>query len=138
MQRSSSKRKSFVVNPLTGRQIEIGKDTYQKLMADPRHRAILAKAKPEAKAPRKSPTPQGCSDQRKYIHSHIPENLFCGPSGGACRFTYPVDTPGRARAALAYSRFAPNPKGIRDCVHTIAAKKGWLAEDGVRLRVPRR
>jgi hypothetical protein len=41
---------------------------------------------------------------------------FCGPSGGAPKGTYPVNTKARAVAALAYARHAPNPSGIRACV----------------------
>jgi hypothetical protein len=41
---------------------------------------------------------------------------FCGPSGGAPKGTYPVNTKARAIAALSYARHAPNPAGIRKCV----------------------
>jgi len=41
---------------------------------------------------------------------------FCGPSGGAPKGTYPVNTRGRAIAAIAYARHAPNPSGIKACV----------------------
>lgn len=41
---------------------------------------------------------------------------FCGPSGGAPKGTYPVDTEKRAIAAIAYARHAPNPAGIKKCV----------------------
>jgi uncharacterized protein YdaT len=41
---------------------------------------------------------------------------FCGPSGGAPRGTYPVNTRARAIAAIAYARNAPNPSGIKACV----------------------
>lgn len=42
---------------------------------------------------------------------------FCGPSGGAPKGTYPVNTRKRARAAIAYARHAPNPAGIKKCVY---------------------
>jgi len=42
---------------------------------------------------------------------------YCGPSGGAPKGTYPVDTIKRAKAALAYARHAPNPSGIKACVY---------------------
>ena len=42
---------------------------------------------------------------------------FCGPAGGAPAGTYPVNTMKRARAALAYARNAPNPSGVKACVH---------------------
>lgn len=41
---------------------------------------------------------------------------FCGPSGGAPKGTYPVNTRKRAISALAYARNAPNPSGIKKCV----------------------
>lgn len=41
---------------------------------------------------------------------------FCGPSGGAPKKTYPVNTRKRGIAALAYARHAPNPSGIKKCV----------------------
>jgi len=41
---------------------------------------------------------------------------FCGPSGGAPKGSFPVNTRKRAIAALAYARNAPNPSGIRTCV----------------------
>ncbi len=42
---------------------------------------------------------------------------FCGPSGGAPKGSYPVNTRKRAIAAKAYSRHAPNPAGIKKCVN---------------------
>lgn len=42
---------------------------------------------------------------------------FCGPSGGAPKGTYPVNTKARAKAAIAYARHAPNPSGIKACVY---------------------
>lgn len=41
---------------------------------------------------------------------------YCGPSGGAPKDTYPINTKKRAVAALAYARHAPNPDGIKKCV----------------------
>ena len=41
---------------------------------------------------------------------------FCGPSGGAPKGTYPVNTRKRAISAIAYARNAPNPTGIKKCV----------------------
>lgn len=42
---------------------------------------------------------------------------FAGPSGGAPKGSYPINTRKRAKAALAYARNAPNPSGIRAAVH---------------------
>lgn len=58
----------------------------------------------------------------KYSQTDAP---FCGPAGGACPNTYPVNTPGRYRAALAYARNAPYPEGVRECARKVAKKKGW-------------
>lgn len=41
---------------------------------------------------------------------------FCGPSGGAPKGTYPVNTKARAISAISYARHAPNPAGIKKCV----------------------
>lgn len=46
----------------------------------------------------------------------VKKSSFCGPSGGAPRGSYPVNTKKRAHAALAYAHNAPNPAGIKACV----------------------
>jgi hypothetical protein len=47
----------------------------------------------------------------------VKKGSFCGPSGGAPEGSYPVNTRKRAKAALAYAHNAPNPAGIKACVH---------------------
>lgn len=42
---------------------------------------------------------------------------FAGPSGGAPKGSYPINTRKRAKAALAYAHNAPNPSGIKRAVH---------------------
>ena len=42
---------------------------------------------------------------------------FAGPSGGAPKRSYPINTKKRAKAALSYARHAPDPSGIRKAVH---------------------
>lgn len=54
----------------------------------------------------------GGSNKGKYK-----KGPFCGPSGGAPKGTYPVNTRKRAIAAIAYARHAPNPQGIKNCVY---------------------
>ena len=54
---------------------------------------------------------KGGSNKGKYK-----KGPFCGPSGGAPKGTYPVNTRKRAIAAIAYARHAPNPAGIKACV----------------------
>lgn len=119
----------YTTNPKTGREIEIGGKTYLELAKDPKWANKLT-PKPTA-AQRLGPsghsysrsTRGGCSNQGKY--KGLPASEFCGPSGGACPGTFPVNTPGRARAARSYARHAPNPSGIEECVIKIAKKKGW-------------
>jgi len=42
---------------------------------------------------------------------------FAGPSGGAPKGSFPINTRKRAKAALAYAHNAPNPSGIKRAVH---------------------
>lgn len=42
---------------------------------------------------------------------------FAGPSGGAPKGSYPINTRKRAVAALGYAHNAPDPAGIRRAVH---------------------
>lgn len=46
--------------------------------------------------------------------------VYCGPWGGYSdevgKYKYPIETRERARAALSYAYWAPNPDGIRECV----------------------
>lgn len=65
----------------------------------------------------------GCSNAGKY--RDVPEEFFCGPEGGACAGTFPVDTPGRWKSALGRAHFAPNPEGIKECANRIAMEQGW-------------
>lgn len=75
---------------------------------------------------------RGCSNQGKY--PNVPADLFCGPAGGACQGTYPVNTPGRAIAAMSYARHAPNPEGIRACARKVAKQKGWMDPQTGKIR----
>ena len=85
-------------------------------------RKVIAKRKSVA-SPRKKylkvkqPTPG--KKQIKRLSSanrmKIPLRQFCGKYGGADPRSYPVDTPGRAKIAIAYAYKAPNPQGIKDC-----------------------
>jgi len=56
----------------------------------------------------------GSSNAGKY--KKVSSGEFCGASGGASKFSYPVNSKKRCRAALAYAHNAPNPEGIRACV----------------------
>lgn len=136
----------WTTSPKTGRQILVGGPTYTALSANPRWAARLKsspktsspnsrspsspKARPRKthSSPGKTPSSpkarSGCSNQGKY--PGVPAKKFCGPEGGSCPGTYPVNTKGRARAALAYARHAPNPEGIKRCARRVAKEEGWF------------
>ena len=122
----------YTINPKTGKRILVNGPTYLKLAKDSRWASRLSPSpSPEARQTPKGKSRSGsksggCANQRKYIGKGIPESKFCGPEGGSCPYTFPVNTPKRARAALAYSRHAPNPEGIRECVYRRASQEGWL------------
>jgi hypothetical protein len=111
---------SYIVSPKTGRSIKIGGPAYEKLE---KSQTWNSKLKNASKTSPPGSTTRGCSNVGKY--PNVSSNLFCGPEGGSCPGTYPVNTKRRARAALAYARYAPNPKGIKSCVRRIKNEKGW-------------
>jgi hypothetical protein len=57
----------------------------------------------------------GSSNAGKY--KKVEPKDFAGASGGASKFSYPINTKKRARAALAYAHNAPNPGGIQKKVY---------------------
>jgi hypothetical protein len=57
----------------------------------------------------------GSSNVGKY--KDVSPKSFCGKAGGSSKYSYPVNTKKRARAALAYAHYAPNPSGIKKCVY---------------------
>lgn len=50
-------------------------------------------------------------------YKSVSKKDFAGPSGGAPKGSYPINTMKRARAALAYAHNAPNPAGIKRAVY---------------------
>lgn len=50
-------------------------------------------------------------------YKSVSKKEFAGPSGGAPKGSYPINTEKRARAALSYARNAPNPAGIKSAVY---------------------
>ncbi len=56
----------------------------------------------------------GSSSVGKY--KKVEKKEFCGASGGSSKYSYPVNSKKRCRAALAYAHNAPNPSGIKACV----------------------
>lgn len=57
----------------------------------------------------------GSSNAGKY--KNVKPKEFAGASGGASKYSYPINTLKRARAALAYAHNAPDPEGIRRKVY---------------------
>ena len=57
----------------------------------------------------------GSSNAGKY--KNVSPKEFAGASGGSSKYSYPINTLKRARAALAYAHNAPNPEGIRKKVY---------------------
>jgi len=87
----------------------------KKTAAKPSKKVSVAKGvKESAKkvlADRKKPGGSNVGEYKK-----VSKGGFCGPSGGAPKGSYPVNTPKRRRAALSLAHNAPNPSGIRECV----------------------
>jgi hypothetical protein len=58
---------------------------------------------------------KGSGSAGKY--KNVSPKSFAGASGGASKFSFPIDTLARARNALARAHFAPNPEGIKRAVY---------------------
>lgn len=68
--------------------------------------------KSEEKSLEKKP---GSSNTGKY--KSVDPSEFAGAAGGSSKYSYPINSPKRAKAALAYAHNAPNPKGIKEKVY---------------------
>ena len=58
---------------------------------------------------------KGSSNAGKY--KDVAPGKFAGASGGADKYSFPIDTKARARNALSRAHFAPNPEGIKAKVY---------------------
>lgn len=58
---------------------------------------------------------KGSSSAGKY--KTVAPKEFAGKSGGASKFSFPINSLARARNALARAHYAPNPEGIRSAVY---------------------
>lgn len=125
-----AKEKLYITSPKTGRSILVGGPTYTKLLQSAKWAPLLG-SKHATKSPKTKS--HGCSNKGKY--PRVAAKDFCGPSGGSCPGTFPVNTRGRARAALAYARYAPEPEGIKECVRKHARAKGWIDPRTGKLRM---
>ncbi len=57
----------------------------------------------------------GSSSAGKY--KHVAPKSFAGKSGGASKYSFPINDIAHARNALARAHFAPNPEGIKAAVY---------------------
>lgn len=58
---------------------------------------------------------KGSGSAGKY--KNVSPKEFAGKSGGASKFSFPINTLARARNALARAHFAPDPAGIKAAVY---------------------
>lgn len=58
---------------------------------------------------------KGSSNAGKY--KDVSPKEFAGKSGGADKYSFPINSIARARNALARAHYAPNPEGIRAAVY---------------------
>lgn len=58
---------------------------------------------------------KGSSSAGKY--KTVAPKDFAGKSGGADKYSFPINTLARARNALARAHYAPNPEGIKRAVY---------------------
>lgn len=58
----------------------------------------------------------GSSNAGKY--KDVSPSEFAGAAGGASKYSYPINTEKRAKAALSYAHNAPNPAGIKRKVYS--------------------
>lgn len=58
---------------------------------------------------------KGSSNVGKY--KTVKPKDFAGSSGGASKYSFPINTLARGRNALARAHFAPNPAGIKSAVY---------------------
>jgi hypothetical protein len=58
---------------------------------------------------------KGSSNAGKY--KDVSPKSFAGASGGAAKYSFPINTMARAKNALARAHFAPNPAGIKAAVY---------------------
>ena len=57
----------------------------------------------------------GSSNAGKY--KTVDKKDFAGASGGASKYSFPINTLARARNALVRAHYAPNPEGVRAKVY---------------------
>lgn len=58
----------------------------------------------------------GSSNSGKY--KNVSASDFAGESGGASKYSFPINSLARARNALARAHYAPDPEGIKKKVYS--------------------
>lgn len=106
----------YLVNPETGRNILRNGPTHMSLL----RKGIIPKEKPLERT--KKGTLPGASNVSKYKKEHLKHSDFCGSVPGS----FPVNSKGRARAALAYARNDMHPERVRACARAKAKREGWF------------
>jgi hypothetical protein len=76
---------------------------------------IARGVKVERGAEEKMREKKGPSSTGKY--KTVKPKDFAGSSGGASKYSFPINTLARAKNALARSHYAPNPSGIKAAVY---------------------
>lgn len=73
---------------------------------------------------------KGSSNAGKY--KNVSPKEFAGASGGASKYSFPINTLARARNALARAHFAPDPAGIKAKVYRLypELKKRHMKREG--------
>lgn len=148
--RKNVKPLRYVHSPVPNRRkaypvIKVGGPRYNELYDENEEYFRTAETFPEGTIPGRRPfmkqeeekeTPSearrdfaGSSNYRRYIKEGVKKEDYCGSAGGSAPTSFPVNSPGRFRSALAYARNAPNPDGIRECAIEKAFAKGWIAGD---------
>ena len=102
-------RNGKVLNPTTGRWINVNGETFKKLKNG------INNLNQETISYNKHEGP----------YKNLKESVFCGPNGNAGMGSFPVNTEKRCRAALSYAYRAPNPNGIIKCAIRKAKIHGW-------------
>lgn len=90
------------------------KRTVRKKAKEPRTRVAKGVALPRGEMEEIREKP-GSGSAGKY--KGVAPAKFVGASGGASKYSFPVDTLARARNALARAHFAPSPEGIKKAVY---------------------
>jgi hypothetical protein len=84
-------------------------------MAKKRKVTVAKGVKVEHGKEEKMRSKKGSSSAGKY--KNVSPKEFAGASGGASKYSFPINTLARARNALARAHYAPNPEGIRSKVY---------------------